>query len=81
MAVDYSARVYRCLMKRKLIFGIPLVPLITVIFITALIFIAAESIIVLPFSFILLLIMKEITKKDEYLLECFLESILEPDYL
>ena len=68
-------------MKRKLIFGIPLIPLIIVIFITALIFIGTESLSVIPFSFFLLVIMREITKRDEYLLESFLQSLFEPDYL
>lgn len=81
MAIDYSANVYRSLMKRKLIFGVPLVPLLLVIFITSLCFIALESVWVIPLGILSIVFMRVISKKDEYLLENFLFSIMESDYL
>ena len=68
-------------MKRKLIFGVPLVPLLLVIFITSLCFIALESVWVIPLGILSIVFMRVISKKDEYLLENFLFSIMESDYL
>ena len=78
---DYSYAVYRSLMKRKLVLGVPLIPLLLVIFITAIFFIALESLVIFPFSVLLIFIMKMISKNDEYLLEIFLSSLLQPDTL
>lgn len=78
---DYSYSVYRSLMKRKLVMGVPLVPLLVVIFLTAIFFIALESLVIVPFSILMIIIMKMITKNDEYLLEIFLSSLLQPDSL
>lgn len=78
---DYSYAVYRSLMKRKLVLGVPLIPLLLVIFITAIFFIALESLVIVPFSVLLIFIMKMISKNDEYLLEIFLSSLLQPDTL
>lgn len=78
---DYSYAVYRSLMKRKLVMGVPLIPLLVVVFLTAIFFIALESLVIVPFSILLIIIMRMISKNDEYLLEIFLTSLLQPDIL
>ena len=78
---NYSTPVYKSLMKRRLTLGIPLVPLLIIVLITVVFFIALESLIIIPFSIIALLILREITKKDEYALEIFIDSLLQPDEL
>lgn len=78
---DYSSPVYKSIMKRRLTLGIPLVPLFIIILITVVCFIALESLIMIPFAILAILILRAITKKDEYALEIFLESLLQPDEL
>ena len=78
---DYSYPVHRSIMKRQLIMGVPLIPLVIIVFATILIVLDFKLWIILTFRAILIYIMKEITKKDEYLLEIFLNSLLEPDHL
>lgn len=78
---NYSIPVYKSLMKRRLTLGVPLVPLLIIILITVVFFIALESLIMIPFAVIAVLILREITKKDEYALEIFIDSLLQPDEL
>lgn len=78
---DYSYPVYKSLMKRRLTLGIPLIPLFIIILVTVVCFIALESLIMIPFAILAILILRAITKKDEYALEIFLESLLQPDEL
>ena len=75
---NYSIPVYKSLMKRRLTLGVPLVPLLVIILVTVVFFIALESLIMIPFSVIAVLILREITKKDEYALEIFIDSLLQP---
>ena len=78
---DYSYPVYKSLMKRRLTLGIPLIPLFIIILVTVVCFIALESLIMIPFAILAILILRAITKKDEYALAIFLESLLQPDEL
>lgn len=78
---DYSSPVYKSIMKRRLTLGIPLLPLFIIILITVVCFIALESLIMIPFAILAILILRAITKKDEYALEIFLESLMQPDEL
>lgn len=78
---DYSYKVYRSLMKRKLTLGIPTVPLLVIVLITVVTFLILESFIMVPLSIIAYIVMKEITKKDEYAIEIFMNSLLEPEQL
>lgn len=78
---DYSSPVYKSIMKRRLTLGIPLLPLFIIILITVVCFIALESLIMIPFAILAILILRTITKKDEYALEIFLESLMQPDEL
>ena len=78
---DYSMPVYKSLMKRKLTLGIPLVPLLIIALTTVVTFIALESLIMVPIAIVAILILRTITKKDEYAIEIFLSSLLQPDEL
>ena len=78
---DFSYPVYKSLMKRKLTLGIPLVPLLIIALITIVTFIALESLIMVPIAILAVLILRAITKKDEYAIEIFLSSLLQPDDL
>ena len=68
-------------MKRQLVMGVPLIPLVIIVLLTIIIVMDFKLWIIIPINGLLLYIMKEITKKDEYLLEIFLNSLLEPDHL
>lgn len=81
MDEDYSMPVYKSLMRRKLTLGIPLVPLLIIALVTVIFFIAFESLIMVPIAVIAVLILRAITKKDEYAIEIFLSSLLQPDEL
>ncbi len=78
---DYKYPVHRSIMKRQLVMGVPLVPLVIIALLTIIIVMNFKLWIIIPINGLLLYIMKEITKKDEYLLEIFLNSLLEPDHL
>lgn len=58
-----------------------MVPLLVIALITVVTFLILESFIMIPFSIIAYFIMKTITKKDEYAIEIFLNSLLQPDEL
>lgn len=78
---EYTIPVHRSIMKRKLIFGVPFVPLMIIGLGTILILMNFKLLAIIPLSLLLIYIMREITKKDEFLLENFLGSLLQPDYL
>ena len=77
---DYKYPVHRSIMKRQLVMGVPLIPLVIIVLLTIII-VMDFKLWIIPINGLLLYIMKEITKKDEYLLEIFLNSLLEPDHL
>lgn len=77
MAID--TEVFRSLMKRKLVFGVPLLPLIVTIFFTALMFIGLENWVVIPVAVLFVFFMGLLSRRDEFLLETFFGSLLEPD--
>ena len=81
MNEDYSYPVYRSLMKRKLTMGVPTTPLLVILLITVTLFMSLESLWVIPFAIVAILILRAITKKDEYAAEIFLSSLLQPDEL
>ena len=78
---EYTYPVHRAVMKRQLIMGVPLVPFIIVVLVTIIIVLDFKMWLIIPFAGITIYIMKEITKKDQYLLEVFLYSLLEPDFM
>ena len=80
---DYSYKVHRSIRKRQLIAGIPMLPFILIIGITMIILMDSKMKLVgiIPIAIILLYLIKEITKKDEYLVEIFLQSLIQPDIL
>lgn len=80
---DYSYKVHRSIIKRQLIAGIPMLPFILIIGITMIILMDSKMKLVgiIPIAIILLYLIKEITKKDEYLVEIFLQSLIQPDIL
>ena len=78
---DYSYPVHRSIMKRRLLFGVPFIPAMIVILLAGIIFMDFKLIAVIPIAIFIIYVMKEITKKDEYLLETFLEGLLQPDNL
>ena len=80
---DYSYKVHRSILKRQLIGGIPVVPFVLIIGITVIILMDSKMKLagIIPIAIILLYLIREITKKDEYLVEIFLQSLLQPDWL
>lgn len=78
---EYTIPVHRSIMKRQLIFGVPFVPLLIIALGTILILMNFKILAIIPVSLFLIYVMREITKKDEFLLEIFLESLMQPDYL
>lgn len=78
---NYDIPVYRSLMKRKLTLGIPTVALLIILLATVVVFLTFETLAMIPFAIIAIIILRKITKKDEYLIEIFLNSLLQPDEL
>ena len=78
---DYSYTVHRTLLKRKLLMGIPTVPFIIIALTTVIILMDFKIITIIPIGIGLLWIVREITKKDEYLLDIILNSLSEPDFI
>ena len=78
---DYAFPVHRSIMKRQLLFGVPFIPFIVIVIVTAIIVMDLRVWQIIPFSVLAVIIMRMITKKDEYALEIFLSSLFEPDYL
>lgn len=78
---DYSYTVHRTLLKRKLLMGIPTVPFIIIALTTVIILMDFKIIAIIPIGIGLLWIVREITKKDEYLLDIILNSLSEPDFI
>lgn len=81
MDVNYDIPVYRSLMRRKLTLGIPTTPLLIILLVMVVSFLALETLAVIPFGIIAIFILRQITKKDEFLIEIFLNSVLQPDEL
>lgn len=78
---DFNYPVHRSLMKRRLIMGIPFVPLLFVVIITALIVMDLKIWQIIPLSIFVLFIIREITKKDEYFMEILIASLFQPEKL
>lgn len=78
---DFSIPVHRSIMKRDLYFGIPLIPLVLLGFITILMVFNFGQIAFCGVSAVLWIVLKVLTDKDEYLLDIILSSLLQPDYL
>lgn len=78
---DYSAHVYRCLQKRDLIAGVSRVTLLLLFLLTAVVVFAMYQYWFVIVSAILYFALKALTKKDEFLVEIVLDSLLAPDVL
>lgn len=78
---DFSYPVHKTLLKRNLMMGVPTIVLIMIFIGTAFLYILLESFAIIPVGIILYFVAREITKKDEYLLETLFSMILQPDYL
>lgn len=81
MANKFSYKVHKSIIHRKLIFGVPFVPGVIIILLTIIVLMDFKWLPIIPISLLLIYIMREITKHDEFLLEIFLEHLLQPDYL
>lgn len=78
---DYSYPVHRSIMRRQLVFGVPLAPLVGIIVFTFIIIMDFKFYAFILISAAIIYIMREITKRDEYLLEIILFSLFDPDHL
>ena len=79
--LDYSMRVHRSLMKRDLIAGVSRLSLALIISVTYIGVVEFRLIWFLAVGPVLFFIIKAMTKKDEYLVEIVLSSLLTPDNL
>jgi type IV secretory pathway VirB3-like protein len=78
---DYSYKVHKGLLGRDLIFGIPFVPFLVIGLLTLILVVLVTMWQIIPFSLIILYVMREITKNDQYLLDIFFDSLFQPNYL
>lgn len=78
---DYSYPVHKTLLKRKLLMGIPIVPFIIIALTTLIILMDFKILAIIPIGIGLLWIVREITKKDDYLLDIIINSLSEPDFI
>lgn len=68
-------------MKRQLFLGVPFVPLMVLLFFTIVIVLNFQQYYFLLISALLWYALKVLTDKDEFLLEIFLQSLIQPDML
>jgi len=78
---DFSFPVHRSIIKRDLWLGIPLLPLILLIFSTIIIVLGFGQPAFLVVTVVLWFVLKQIAKNDEWLLDIILTSLLQPDNL
>lgn len=78
---DFSYPVHRSIMKRQLFLGVPFVPLMVLLFITIVIVLDFQQYYFLIISVLIWYALKLLTEKDEYLMEIFFQSLLQPDKL
>ena len=78
---DFAIPVRRSVIKRDLIFGIPLVPLMIIIFLTIIFVLTFEQISFLAITVLLFVVFRNVTKADEWLLDILVIAMLQPDQL
>ena len=78
---DYAIPVRRSIIHRDLWLGIPFIPLMVLGFITILMVFTFGQIAFLVITLIAWFVLKQITKKDEWLLDIIIISLLQPDEL
>lgn len=81
MLRDYGSVVHRSVIKRELIFGVPILPLILVSFGMLIGVLALWQIWLLPIGVLLLVVMAAITSKDEWYLDILVDSLFLPNRL
>lgn len=69
---DYYYVVHRNVMRRKLYLGIPLFPLLILLYLTFIFVFDFQQYYFLIFTVVIWLLLKYITDKDEYIIEIFL---------
>ncbi|MCL2763246.1 MAG: VirB3 family type IV secretion system protein [Treponema sp.] len=78
---DYAIPVRRSIIHRDLWLGIPFIPLMALGFATILMVFTFGQVAFLVITVIAWFVLKQITKKDEWLLDIILTSLLQPDEL
>lgn len=78
---DFSLPVHRSIMKRDLYIGIPLIPLLIMIFITLIMVLDLGQLAFIPIAVVILMVLKYLTDQDEWLLDIVLLSLFQPDRL
>jgi len=78
---EYAIPVHRSIIRRDLWLGIPFVPLILLFLLTAITVFVFYQWYFIIFSVISWFIMNKLTKNDEWLLDIFISSLLQPDDL
>jgi len=79
--IEYSIPVRRSIIKRDLYAGLPLVPLVLILFVTMFFVFGLEQPAFLLATVALFFFARKITKEDEWLLDIVIFSILQPDDL
>ena len=78
---DFAIPVHRSIIKRDLYMGVPLLPLMIVLLLTVVMIFSFRQFAFIAISIILIIILREVTKKDEYLLDILIMHLLDPDEL
>jgi type IV secretory pathway VirB3-like protein len=76
---DFSIPVHRSIIKRDLWLGIPFVPIVSLAFITIILVLGFGQPAFLAITVILTIVLRQITKEDEWLLDTILDSLFQPD--
>jgi hypothetical protein len=78
---DFAIPVRRSIIHRDLWIGIPFIPLITLVFISVLFIFGFGQLAFIAVTIISWIILRQFTKKDEWLLDIILNSLFQPDDL
>ena len=78
---DFKCPVHRCIIKRKLYFGLPLKILLGLILVIVFFVLELKMIAFIPIMILIWFILKSLTDKDEFMIELFLSNLLQPEKL
>ena len=78
---EFTLPVRRSIIRRDLWVGIPMVPLMVIVFLTILFVLTFEKWAFLLVTVVLIILARKITKQDEWLLDIIIFSMFQPDQM
>lgn len=76
---NYAVKVHRSMIRRDLVFGVPRMALFSVFVISMFFIMQFRLYWFIGITIIAIILMRNLTKRDEYFLEFLFHSVLQPD--